>query len=200
MGDENPKDPNPIRTMDEILRLRAVVARYGEQDQNAWWNHEILAQGGGSFVAQRLFPRTHEWVSIELALAALRVRDEDRLTRRAAYTLFRFAPIHERSLELRLREHKTAGTPPATVLGVNLGDESLPSLSDALALGQLVSAMTAEAEGSDDLVCIGESETPKQGDWATLRKLATDLAGSYTVMAKGDQRLPYIRIRDGGDS
>ncbi len=63
--------------LDQLLRLRLVVARVGEGDLARWWNTKGQLGSMGASVLKRGFPRTHRFAQTRsvFAVAAQRCRD-----------------------------------------------------------------------------------------------------------------------------
>jgi len=61
-------NPMPITLdFDRLLRLRLVVARFGEMDLARWWNSKGMLGPHGAVVLKRGFPVTHYfWLSFTL--------------------------------------------------------------------------------------------------------------------------------------
>lgn len=65
--------------LDDLLRLRLVVARVGEADNAGWWATEGVLGPEGRFVYERLAPRTAPFAQARVAFAAARARCADRV-------------------------------------------------------------------------------------------------------------------------
>jgi hypothetical protein len=50
-----------ILDFDRLLKLRLVVARYGETDMARWWNTQGVLGRRGAVVLKRDFPSTRYW-------------------------------------------------------------------------------------------------------------------------------------------
>jgi hypothetical protein len=62
---------------DRLLRLRSVVARFGEMDLGKWWNTRGQLGRLGTAAVRRGFPRTHQFAQARstFAVAAHRCRE-----------------------------------------------------------------------------------------------------------------------------
>lgn len=67
----------PSIDLDRLLKLRLVVARFGEMDLAKWWNTKGQLGRLGSATLRRGFPRTHYFAQARsvFAVAAQRCRD-----------------------------------------------------------------------------------------------------------------------------
>lgn len=55
--------------LDQLLRLRLVVGRYGEMDLAKWWNTKGQLGGFGATALRRGFPRTHRFAQARSVFA-----------------------------------------------------------------------------------------------------------------------------------
>ncbi|MGE0823064.1 MAG: BrxE family protein [Candidatus Binatia bacterium] len=60
--------------LDRLLKLRLVVARYGEMDIARWWNTQGLLGRRGAVVLKRGFPTTHPFVQARVVFAVAQSR------------------------------------------------------------------------------------------------------------------------------
>jgi len=63
--------------LDQLMRLRVVVARFGEMDLAKWWNTRGQLGKNGTVALRRGFPRTHRFAQARsvFAVAAHRCRE-----------------------------------------------------------------------------------------------------------------------------
>ncbi len=190
-----------IPAIDELLRIRALVARYGEPGQLDWWSTDILGPSGGAFVAERLFPRTYRWAAIELAIEAAAIIEKDRLNRRVGVTLFRMPEKLERSLDLRFRDLKIELRDPGELFPAIVFSEQLPPIEEAVerVLGQRPSDGTeTEREDEGQLICLGGQTLVELDSPDRLQAVIRRLAWAYTDSPKGSLRVPYFRLKGRG--
>ena len=64
--------------LDKLLKLRLVVARYGEMDSARWWNTNGILGGKGKTLLSRGFPKTHRFVRARLVFEVARSRSLER--------------------------------------------------------------------------------------------------------------------------
>lgn len=64
-------DNNSKTDLDHLLKLRLVVARYGEMDSARWWNTGGLLGPKGALLMSRGFPRTHIFAQAGVAAASV---------------------------------------------------------------------------------------------------------------------------------
>src|SRR5438552_12172804 len=67
------KRPSPMKSpsidFDRLLKLRLVVARFGEMDLAKWWNTKGQLGRLGSATLRRGFPRTHSFAQARSVFA-----------------------------------------------------------------------------------------------------------------------------------
>lgn len=115
-----------------IVRARYLVASLGESSSPPWWRSEATTPAARRML-ERLYPRTVQAASLEVAVRAAGKLHDDRLGRLGSYHLFRLPTAQE----VALREHVTS--PEGSIL---LGElASIASESDRLA------ALTQIAQG-----------------------------------------------------
>ncbi|CAK0778404.1 BrxE family protein [Gammaproteobacteria bacterium] len=74
--------------LDRLLKLRLVVARFGEMDAARWWNTGGLLGSRGALLMGRGFPRTHLFTQARVVFAVARSRGEELLQHPGAKTLW----------------------------------------------------------------------------------------------------------------
>ena len=74
--------------LDRLLKLRLVVARYGEMDSARWWNTGGLLGPKGALLMSRGFPRTHIFAQAGVVLAVAKSRCEEVFQHPGATTIW----------------------------------------------------------------------------------------------------------------
>lgn len=86
--------------MDRLLKLRLIVARYGEMDLMGWWNtHGVLGPRGQS-VYQRGFLRTHSFAQARVVFSVACDRCDKLVGTEGLFNLFHLPPAIEDQFEL----------------------------------------------------------------------------------------------------
>jgi hypothetical protein len=62
---------------DRLLKLRLVVARFGEMDGARWWNTNGLLSRRGAVLMSRGFPKTHRFAQARVVFAVARARCDE---------------------------------------------------------------------------------------------------------------------------
>ena len=187
-----------VGAIDELVRLRALLARYGESDQRGWWTWQMLTDER-VYVAERLFSRTHRWAAIELATAAVTFAEEARLNQRIGVTLFHMPRSIERAVDLRLRKLKIEALNPTELVGVDIFGDRLPTLEEALreATGTVPVPRSSNGEEDGELLCLGEVTWQDLEKPDKLQPVIHRLAWAYVRSPRGSLRLPYFKLNSG---
>ncbi len=110
--------------LDAILALQMTVAWAGEglcdPKRLDWWRTDLVDELGGGDLFQRLFPKTHQWASLEavrkVAIQQDRQARLDMAKPDQVRTLFFWGFAIDERLAERLTFHKRNGKPPIEVL------------------------------------------------------------------------------------
>lgn len=189
----------PNIDFDRLLRLRLVVARYGEMDAARWWNtgdaarRTALLGRAGSVLMSRGFPRTHRFAQARLVFEVARARCVEVFDPPGCITLWNLPPAIEDQFDARWArwlEDRDAWTaffasieaPPTDLL------DALKKL-DLTSDGDLdaVSKLRRSAEGR---------AVPLPGVHAVTDALITQLAAGFSRGEPGKLAVPYARMED----
>lgn len=184
---------------DMILQQRCRLARLGERDAFHWWESEA-ATPAGEYVFRRLFPRSHLWAGLEMAMEAAKARHAAFMPAVPAVTLFHLGGLLDAAVEERLFRHKLAGAPPADLVP-SAPVEAGGSASDALVAQGVASeeAVRRLRDGGlkpqDRSVCLGEVAAQDLQRHETLRNLVETLAAGYYFSTPRRLVVPYFRLK-----
>ncbi|MCG8006855.1 MAG: BrxE family protein [Candidatus Thiodiazotropha lotti] len=64
--------------LNRLLKLRLIVARYGEMDGARWWNTREVLGRKGSLLMSRGFPKTYHFAQARLVFEVVRSRSAER--------------------------------------------------------------------------------------------------------------------------
>lgn len=64
--------------LERLLKLRLVVARFGEMDGARWWNTNGVLGRKGGLLMSRGFPKTHRFAQARLVFEVARARSAER--------------------------------------------------------------------------------------------------------------------------
>ena len=156
----------------ELLRLRLIVAALGERLPKPWWRCQFLSPTGLRYM-ERVFPRQFTAAALESATVAAR-RDHDANVGARSYHLFRLPP----HLEDQLAETLAEG-------GLNAGDLRDSTEGIMAWLSQLGSEASLPSGAGPKLL----------GNVDAVLKPAvrTTIAGLYVKAAREETRIyPYF--------
>lgn len=184
---------------DRLLKLRLVVARYGEMDAARWWNtgdaarRTALLGRAGSVLMSRGFPRTHRFAQARLVFGVARARCAEVFDPPGCITLWNLPPAIEDQFDARWArwlEDREAWTEFFASI------ESLPTdLLDTLK--KLGLAGDGDLEAVSKLRRSAESRAvPLSGVHVVTDPLITQLAAGFSRGEPGKLAVPYARMED----
>ena len=182
-----------------LLKLRLVVARYGEMDAARWWNtgdaarRTALLGRAGSVLMSRGFPRTHRFAQARLVFGVARARCAEVFDPPGCITLWNLPPAIEDQFDARWArwlEDREAWTEFFASI------ESLPTdLLDTLK--KLGLAGDGDLEAVSKLRRSAESRAvPLSGVHVVTDPLITQLAAGFSRGEPGKLAVPYARMED----
>jgi hypothetical protein len=182
---------------DRLLKLRLVVARFGEMDAARWWNTgdstrlTAVLGAAGAVLMSRGFPRTHSFAQARLVFEVARARSSQVFDAPEAVTLWKLPPMLEDQFDARwatwllerdewVSVFKMLQTAPSDLL------ETLGALGlvDAEGVGS-VSRLRRSAEGR---------AVPLPGYDRVSDQLMTQLAAAFSRGDVGKLAVPYARL------
>lgn len=170
----------------EILAYRAKVARMGERDLFHWWESEAGAETG-TYVLQRLFPRTAAWVAIEMAVESARARHEFLVPKIPTIHVFNLGPELERQLADTLFRLKLDGG-DVTPFQLQLHSDAVNSVSAAL---RAIGITPETGETAERACCLGEVTLV---DLKHPTSLVRKLVSAYGHSQPKHLVVPYFRL------
>ena len=85
-----------VLNFDRLLKLRLVVARYGEMDMARWWNTQGMLGRRDAIVLKRGFPATHYFAQNRVVFAVARSRCNELFSPPGCLTLWNLPDKHVR--------------------------------------------------------------------------------------------------------
>lgn len=182
---------------DRLLRLRLVVARFGEMDAARWWNtgdagrRTALLGRAGSVLMSRGFPRTHRFAQARLVFEVARARCAEVFEPPGCVTLWSLPPAIEDQFDARWArwlEGRDAWAPffasleppPADLLGglKALGLATDRDIEEAAALRRSAEGRAVSVPGVHEVT----------------DSLITLLAAGFSRGEPGKLAVPYARV------
>ena len=74
--------------LDRLLKLRLVVARYGEMDLAGWWNTNGMLGRYGAIALARGLPRTHHFTQARVVFSVAKARCQELFDAPGSVTLW----------------------------------------------------------------------------------------------------------------
>ncbi len=184
---------------DRLLRLRLVVARYGEMDAARWWNtgdsarRTALLGRAGSVLMSRGFPRTHRFAQARLVFEVARARCAEVFDPPGCVTLWNLPPAIEDQFDARWARWLEDRADWADFFA---SIESAPNelLETIQALG-LASENELEAVSKLRRSTEGRA-VPLPGVHVVTDGLITQLAAGFSRGEPGKLAVPYARMDD----
>jgi hypothetical protein len=177
--------------LERLLRLRLVVARYGELDGARWWGTEGVLGRHGALLMSRSFPRTYRFAQARLAFAVATARCTEIYSPPTGYSLWRLPPEIEDDFDTRWpgwardseRWHELFDglhEPPADLL-------------EALGARGLLSPQTRERVATLRRAAEGRTVTLPNVD--TLDNATVELlAAAFSRSEPGKLAVPYVSV------
>jgi hypothetical protein len=88
-------------SLERLLKLRLVVARFGEMDLAKWWNTKGQLGRFGASALRRGFPRTHHFAQARSVFAVAAHRCEEIFNPPGCVTLWRLPEVVEEEFDAR---------------------------------------------------------------------------------------------------
>jgi hypothetical protein len=93
--------PSAVQDLDRLLKLRLVVARFGEMDLARWWNTKGQLGRLGAMALRRGLPRTHRFAQARSVFTVAAQRCAEVFDPPGCVTLFRLPEETEEDFEAR---------------------------------------------------------------------------------------------------
>jgi len=181
----------PALDLDRLLKLRLLVARFGEMDLAKWWNTKGQLGRLGAAALRRGFPRTHRFAQARSVFAVAAHRCAEVFEPPGSVTLWRLPETVEEEFDARW-EHWLDNAGEWTAFFEKL--ESLPSSDLAAVLS------TFEVVGDRDLEAYARLRRSAEGRAVPLPGVFTGTNDEVALLALGFARgepgalaVPYAR-------
>jgi hypothetical protein len=180
--------------LDRLLKLRLVVARFGERDMAGWWNTQGQLGALGSSVLSRGFPRTHHFAQARSVFAVAAHRCAELFDPPQCVTLWRLPEELEEQFDTRWEQwldHEADWRPFFARLESLQGAD----LSAILKSLDLIDHQTFEALPRLRRSAEGRA-VPLPGVFASTDSDVALLALGFARAEKGALAVPYAREGD----
>lgn len=185
--------PSPKRPIDAtlLMKLRLVVARFGEMDGAGWWNTRGVLSRIGKAGLSRGFPTTHYFAQARIAFTVATARCKEVFSPPACFTLWNLPPEIEEIVDSQWQAWCRSTTVWEPFF-VQLADARSADLIDQLVNLQLLDDSMRASVASLQVSAHGKAvQLPDIGypDAASIRLLAA----SFARGSKGQLTVPYMR-------
>jgi hypothetical protein len=180
--------------LDRLLKLRLVVARFGEMDLARWWNTKGQLGKLGAAALRRGFPRTHHFAQARSVFAVAAHRCAEVFEPPGSVTLWRLPEVTEEEFDARWEQWLDAASdwvPFFEKLAVLQGSD----LVAALRSFDVVTDRDVEAFGELRRSAEGRA-VPLPGMFSGTDEEVALLALGFARGAPGEFAVPYARRRD----
>lgn len=184
----------PSIDLERLLRLRLVIARFGEMDLARWWNTKGHLGKTGAGALRRGFPRTYRFAQARSVLAVAAHRCEESIVPPGCVTLLRLPEAIEEDFDARWEQWLDSASDWAPFFA------ELESLSGAdlvaiLSKFALVSERDVEAYGKLRRSAEGQV-VPLAGNFAGRDEDVALLALGFARGEPGELAVPYLKCAD----
>lgn len=184
----------PCLDLDRLLKLRLLVARYGEMDLAKWWNTKGQLGRLGALALRRGFPRTHRFAQARSVFAVAAHRCAEVFDPPGCVTLWRLPEAIEEEFDARWEhwlDHAAEWLPFFEQIE-SLQGSDLPTLLrsfDAVTEGDLQDFATLRRSAEGRAV-------PLPGVFAGNGSDVALLALGFGKGEPGSLAVPYLRSAD----
>lgn len=177
--------------LERLLKLRLVVARYGEMDRAGWWNTNGMLGRLGAITLERGLPRTHRFAQARVVFNVARSRCEELFDAPGSVTLWRLPAEIEDQFDEHWQAWLGKGDPWNAFidgLAAEAGDllselRNRDLLPDAQA--ETIQTLRRSAEGR---------AVPLPGKHTIDNDLITLLAAGFAKGEQGAPAIPYATV------
>lgn len=177
---------------DRLLKLRMVVARFGEMDGAQWWNTKGLLGRKGSLLMSRGFAKTHHFAQAKVVFAVAAARSREVFDPPQSMTLWKLPASVEDQFDARWHHWLSEGDRWSSFFekvqelrGVDLGSAlgDLDLVDDATLAS--VQQLRRSAQGR---------AVPLPGVHAPSDEVFALLAAAFGKGEVGSPAIPYARL------
>ena len=177
---------------DRLLRLRLVVARFGEMDGAQWWNTRGLLGRKGALLMSRGFTKTHHFAQARVVFAVATARCKEVFDPPRSMTLWNLPAAVEDQFDARWH-HWLSEREQWRSFFDELRDLPAGDLLEVLQLLELVDDAQVQAVARLRRSAEGRA-VPLPGMVTPDDQILTLLAAAFTKGERGRPAIPYARL------
>lgn len=179
--------------LDRLLKLRLVVARFGEMDSARWWNTNGVLGNKGALLLSRGFPKTHRFTQARLVFEVARARCAERFPAvSGCVTLWSLPAQLEDEFDARWADWLESPEWPEFFADLQRPEGDL--------LEMLRNRELLSGEQQDEVGRMRRSAEGRSVRLSGFRKVDDDtitlLAAGYARGEEGKPAIPYARVED----
>lgn len=179
--------------LDKLMKLRLVVARYGEMDLAGWWNTRGMLGRLGGMALKRGFPHTHHFAQARVVFAVARQRCAELFDPPGCMTLWQLPPEVEEQFEEAWHGFLDDRETWEPLFDALQGLQAEVGLLDTLTSMELLNAhQVAQVQGMR-LSAEGKA-TQVPGVHEPGDEVLGLLAGAFSLGSAGKPAVPYARM------
>ncbi|RME21862.1 MAG: BrxE family protein [Deltaproteobacteria bacterium] len=183
---------NPSIDFDRLLRLRLVVARFGEMDGARWWNTKGLLGRNGALLMSRGFTKTHHFAQARVVFAVATARCKEVFDPPQSMTLWKLPAAVEDQFDA-CWHHWLSERERWQPFFDDLQDLPSNDLLETLRIMDLVDDAQAQAVAGLRRSAEGRA-VPLSGAFTPDDQVLTLLAAAFTRGERGRPAIPYARL------
>lgn len=186
------QSPDQAVDLERLMKLRLLVARFGEMDHVRWWNTRGILGRLGEIALKRGFPRTHAFAQSRLAFAVAAHRCREVFDPPRAMTLWNLPAEVEDRFESEWPRWIERADSWAPFFGAIQTLQSKDLLQEASRLGLADEATLREVP---QLRRAAENRAvPISGEHRPSDRILTRLALGFFRGEPGELAVPYARL------
>lgn len=174
-----------------LMKLRIVVARFGEMDQLRWWNTKCMLANVGELALSRGFPKAHVFARARAVFAVAASRSVEVYDPPDSVTLWTLPVEIEDQLEDAWADWLENPGPWVLFLHdveKKLSGKILPALRELDLISDKVADRASRLRRADDLRSV-----PIKGNCESSDEAISLLAAAHCCCEPGKLSVPYIR-------
>ena len=178
--------------LEHLLKLRLVVARYGEMDSARWWNTQGMLGRYGAIAMRRGFPKTHHFAQARVVFAVASSRCEEVFSSPGCVTLWALPAELEDRFDAQWQGWLDQAADWAPVFGkleANGGKDLLGMMQEL----ELVTQGQVEAVGKLRRSAEGRA-VAIAGMGELSDEALTLLAAAFSRGESGQPAIPYVKL------
>ena len=179
--------------LERLLKLRLIVARFGEMDSARWWNTNGILGRKGTILLSRGFPKTHLFTQARIVFEVARARSAERFPAvPGCVTLWRLPARLEDEFDAKWSEWLESDEWPVFI-------EKLQSAKEDL-ITMLLDRNLISKEQQSEVERMRSSTEGRSIPLSGYRRMNDDtitlLAAGFTKGEIGKPAIPYARVED----